>query len=163
MAQSTILDVRGLTKRIGNLVLMEDLSFSLAEGKKVGIIAKNGAGKSTLLNILCGDEDYEAGDIVWRRDLRVGYLRQNPWYPEHLTVMEACFQHGTTTAETVLGYQTALNTPGNPDLDIWIERMEAANAWDYEARIKQVLTMLKIHDFNEKIGHLSGGQLKRVA
>jgi ATP-binding cassette subfamily F protein uup len=163
MAQSTILDVRGLTKRIGNLVLMEDLNFSLAEGKKVGIIAKNGAGKSTLLNILCGDEDYEAGEIVWRRDLRVGYLRQNPWYPEHLTVMEACFQHGTTTAETVLGYQTALNTPDNPDLDIWIERMETANAWDYEARIKQVLTMLKIHDFNEKIGHLSGGQLKRVA
>ena len=163
MAQTTILDVRGLTKRIGNLVLMENLSFSLAEGRKVGIIAKNGAGKSTLLNILCDDEDYEAGEIVWRRDLRVGYLRQNPWYPEHLTVMEACFQHGTPTAEIVLGYQTALNTPGNPDLDLWIERMETANAWDYEARIKQVLTMLKIHDFNAKIGHLSGGQLKRVA
>ena len=138
---------------------MENLSFSLAEGRKVGIIAKNGAGKSTLLNILCDDEDYEAGEIVWRRDLRVGYLRQNPWYPEHLTVMEACFQHGTPTAEIVLGYQTALNTPGNPDLDLWIERMETANAWDYEARIKQVLTMLKIHDFNAKIGHLSGGQL----
>ena len=163
MAINTILDVRSLTKRIGNLILMEDLSFSLTEGKKVGIIAKNGAGKSTLLNILCDGEDYEAGDIVWRRDLRVGYLKQNPWYPENLTVMEACFQHGSEIADTVLGYQTALNTPGNPDLDLWMERMDAADAWDYEARVKQVLSILKIRDFNEKISHLSGGQLKRVA
>ena len=163
MTASTILDVRGLTKRIGNLVLMDNLSFSLAEGKKVGIIAKNGVGTSTLLNILCADEDYESGEIVWRRDLRVGYLRQNPWYPEHLTVMEACFQHGSDIANVVLGYQTALNTPGQPDLDLWMERMETSGAWDYEARVKQVLTTLKIHDFNEKIGHLSGGQLKRVA
>lgn len=163
MALNTILDVRGLTKRIGSLVLMDNLSFSLAEGKKVGIIAKNGMGKTTLLNILCDDEDYEAGEIVWRRDLRVGYLKQSPWYPENLTVMEACFQHGSPLANTVLGYQMALNTPGTPDLDIWMERMETANAWDYEARVKQVLSMLKITDFNEKIGHLSGGQLKRVA
>ena len=163
MALNTILDVRGLTKRIGSLVLMEDLSFSLGEGKKVGIIAKNGMGKTTLLNILCDDEDYEAGEIVWRRDLRVGYLKQRPWYPEDLTVMEACFQHGSPLANTVLGYQNALNTPGTPDLDMWMERMETANAWDYEAKVKQVLSMLKITDFNEKIGHLSGGQLKRVA
>ena len=163
MAINTILDVRSLTKRIGNLILMEDLSFSLTEGKKVGIIAKNGAGKSTLLNILCDGEDYEAGDIVWRRDLRVGYLKQNPWYPENLTVMEACFQHGSEIADTVLGYQTALNTPGNPDLDLWMERMDAADAWDFEARVKQVLSILKIRDFNEKISHLSGGQLKHVA
>ena len=163
MALSTILDVRGLTKRIGSLVLMENLSFSLGEGKKVGIIAKNGAGKSTLLNILCGDEDYEAGEIVWRRDLRVGYLQQNPWYPEELTVMQACFHHGSEVAGIVLGYQQALNTPGHPDLDRWIERMETARAWDYEARVKQVLTTLKITGFNEKIGQLSGGQLKRVA
>ena len=163
MALSTILDVRGLTKRIGSLVLMENLSFSLGEGKKVGIIAKNGAGKSTLLNILCGDEDYEAGEIVWRRDLRVGYLQQDPWYPEELTVMQACFHHGSEVAGIVLGYQQALNTPGHPDLDRWIERMETARAWDYEARVKQVLTTLKITGFNEKIGQLSGGQLKRVA
>lgn len=163
MATNTILDVRGLTKRIGSLVLMDNLSFSLGEGKKVGIIAKNGAGKTTLLNILCDDEDYEAGEIVWRRDLKVGYLKQRPTYPEHLTVIEACFQHGSPLAKVVLGYQTALGTPGNPDLDLWMERMETANAWDYEARVKQVLSMLKINDFNEEIGHLSGGQLKRVA
>lgn len=163
MAINTILDVRNLTKRIGSLVLMEDLSFSLAEGKKVGIIAKNGMGKTTLLNILCDDEDYEAGEIVWRRDLRVGYLKQSPSYPDDLTVMEACFQHGSALANTVLGYQTALNTPGTPDLDLWMERMEEANAWDYEARVKQVLSMLKITDFSQRIGHLSGGQLKRVA
>lgn len=163
MATNTILDVQRLTKRIGNLTLMEELSFSLAEGSKTGIIARNGAGKTTLLNILCDDEDYEEGQIVWRRDLRVGYLKQRPYYPESLTVMEACFHHGSEVANIVLGYQNALNTPEHPDLDIWIERMEQANAWDYEARVKQVLSMLKITDFNALIGHLSGGQLKRVA
>lgn len=163
MALNTILDVRGLTKRIGNLTLVENLSFSLIEGKKVGIIAKNGMGKTTLLNILCEDEDYQEGEIVWRRGLRTGYLPQNPHYPAELTVMEACFHHGSALANVVLGYQTALNTPGTPDLDLWMEKMETANAWDYEAKVKQVLSTLKITDFNERIGHLSGGQLKRVA
>lgn len=161
MAINTILDVQRLTKRIGSLTLMEELNFSLTEGSKVGIIAKNGAGKTTLLNILCDDEDYEDGQIVWRRDLRVGYLKQRPWYPEHLTVIEACFHHGSEVADIVLGYQNALNT--HDQLDTWLERMEQANAWDYEARVKQVLSMLKINDFNELIGNLSGGQLKRVA
>ena len=163
MALNTILDVRGLTKRIGNLLLMENLDFSLTEGSKVGIIAKNGMGKTTLLNILCDNEDYQAGEIVWRRDLRVGYLKQSPSYPAELTVMEACFQHGSHLTDIIMGYQKALDTPGNPDLDMWLEKMEQANAWDYEAKIKGVLSMLKINDFNQKIGHLSGGQIKRVA
>lgn len=163
MALNTILDVRGLTKRIGNLLLMENLDFSLTEGSKVGIIAKNGMGKTTLLNILCDNEDYQAGEIVWRRDLRVGYLKQSPSYPPELTVMEACFQHGSQLTDIIMGYQKALDTPGNPNLDMWLEKMEQANAWDYEAKIKGVLSMLKINDFNQKIGHLSGGQVKRVA
>ena len=163
MALNSILDVRGLTKRIGSLTLMDNLSFSITEGNKVGIIAKNGMGKTTLLNILCDGEDYQEGEIVWRRDLRIGYLKQCPSYPEELTVLEACFQHGSPLANTVRDYQTALNTPGNPNLDACIEQMEAVNAWDYEARVKGILSMLKITDFNALIGHLSGGQVKRVA
>ena len=163
MALNSILDVRGLTKRIGSLTLMDNLSFSITEGNKVGIIAQNGMGKTTLLNILCDNEDYQEGEIVWRRDLRIGYLKQCPRYPEDLTVLEACFQHGSPLANTVLNYQTALNTPGNPGLEKCMEEMETNNAWDYEARVKSILSMLKITDFNAMIGHLSGGQIKRVA
>lgn len=163
MATNTILDVRGLTKRIGSLVLMEDMSFSLPEGDKVGIVAQNGAGKSTLLNILNGEDDYEAGEIVWRRDLRVGYLHQRPSYPTGLTVMEACLSHGSEEAETALAYQQALAHGDAQEIDRLTAKMESLNAWDYETRIKQILTMLKITDFDEQISHLSGGEVKRVA
>lgn len=163
MALNSILDVRGLTKRIGSITLMDNISFSITEGSKVGIIAKNGVGKTTLLNILCDGEDYQEGEIVWRRDLRTGYLKQSPTYPGELTVMEACLEHGSPVADILLAYQTALDTPGHPGLDKCMADMDAAGAWDYEAKVKSVLSMLKITDFNEKICHLSGGQVKRVA
>ena len=163
MAINTILDVRGLTKRIGSLVLMDHLTFSLPEGQKVGIVAQNGAGKSTLLNILNGEDDYDEGEIVWRRNLRVGYLHQRPSYPADLTVIEACLTHGSEEARTAIAYQQALSTGDAEEIDHLTSRMEALNAWDYETRIKQILSMLKITDFNEKIQHLSGGEVKRVA
>ena len=74
------LDVQHLTKRIGDLLLFEDISFSVGESSKVGLIARNGTGKSTLLDILVGRDDYESGQIVFRRDLKVGYLEQAPHY-----------------------------------------------------------------------------------
>ena len=162
MAQ-TILDIQKLTKRIGSLILFEDISFSLEEGGKMGIIAHNGAGKTTLLNIICGNEDYDNGKIIFRRDLRIGYLQQQPQYPEELTVMEACFNHGSDIAMLVKGYTEYLNSKNNNEIDKWIERMDAANAWDYEAKMKQILSMLKITEFDKRIGMLSGGELKRVA
>ena len=94
---NTVLDVQGLTKTIGNLILFKDISFSIEEGRSVGLIARNGAGKSSLLNIICGDEDYDAGKIVFRKDLCIGYLSQHPEFPEDMTVMEACFSHGSDT------------------------------------------------------------------
>ena len=85
------LQVDGLTKSFGDLVLFENISFGVAEGQRIGLIAKNGSGKTTLLSILSGKEGYDEGSIVYRRDLRVGYLEQDPHYPEELTVLEACF------------------------------------------------------------------------
>ncbi len=157
------LDVQNLSKRIGDLVLFENISFSVAEGQKVGLIAQNGTGKSTLMNILCGDEDYENGTITYRRDLSVGYLEQSPAYPGELSVIEACFWHGNKTTDLIRQYEQCLNTPGTPGLDMLIEQMDGMKAWDYEERAKQVLTKLDIKDFNQPIAQLSGGQLKRVA
>jgi ATP-binding cassette subfamily F protein uup len=87
------LDVQHLTKSFGALTLFRDISFSIGEGQKVGLIAKNGTGKSTLLSILSGKESYDAGDIVFRRDLKVGFLEQSPAFDPDESVLDACFNH----------------------------------------------------------------------
>ena len=87
------LDVQKLTKSFGALVLFRDLSFSIAEGQKVGLIAKNGTGKSTLLSILSGKEGYDQGEIIFRRDLKVGMLEQSPVFDPAESVLDACFNH----------------------------------------------------------------------
>ena len=160
---NTILDVQSLTKTIGDLLLFSDISFSIAERQKVGLIARNGAGKTTLLNILSGHESYDVGQIVTRKGLRIGYLPQLPTYPPELTVMEACYHHAGELSKLVKDYEEALAVPSHPQLSQLMEQMDEARAWDYEARIKQILSKLKITDFGQLIGHLSGGQVKRIA
>ena len=91
--QTPYLDVQHLTKSFGAHVLFEDISFSVAEGQKIGLVAQNGTGKSTLLSILTGAEGYDSGDIIFRRDLRVGYLEQTPKFNPEDTVLDACFNH----------------------------------------------------------------------
>ena len=94
MAKDTpYLDVQQLTKSFGSLVLFEDISFSIAEGQKVGLIAKNGTGKSTLLSVLSGKEGYDSGEIIFRRDLKVGMLDQSPAFDPMESVLDACFNH----------------------------------------------------------------------
>lgn len=157
------LQVENLTKSFGDLVLFDKISFDIAQGQRIGLIAKNGSGKTTLLNILSGKEGYDEGSITFRRDLRVGYLEQAPSYPAGLTVLEACFHHGNSTVELIKEYEECMETPGNPGLEELLGRMEHEKAWDYERKAKQILSQLKIRDFNQKVEHLSGGQLKRVA
>lgn len=157
------LQVEGLTKSFGDLVLFRNISFGIAEGQRIGLIAKNGSGKTTLLNILAGKEGYDEGSIVFRRDLKVGYLEQAPKYPEGLTVLEACFFHGNETVNLIREYEHCMETPGNPNMEELLSRMDHANAWDYERKAKQILSQLKIRDFNQPVEQLSGGQIKRVA
>lgn len=157
------LQVENLTKSFGDLVLFSDLSFGIAEGQRIGLIAKNGSGKTTLLNILAGKEGYDEGRITFRRDLRVGYLEQSPSYPSELTVLEACFYHGNSIVQLIKEYEHCMETPGNSGMDELLLRMEHEKAWDYERRAKQILSQLKIRDFDQPIKQLSGGQLKRVA
>ena len=160
---NSYLQVEGLTRRVGDRVLFENLSLGIAEGQRVGLIAKNGTGKTTLLNILCGLDSYDEGSVVFKRDLRVGYLQQSPVYPPDLTIMEACFWHGNSVTSLIKEYEQCMQTPGNPGLEELLDRMDQEKAWDYESRAKQILSKLKILDFDQKIRHLSGGQLKRVA
>lgn len=160
---ASYLQIENLTKSFGDLVLFDKLSMGIDQGDRVGLIAKNGTGKSTLLNIIAGREGYDDGRIVFRRDLRVGYLEQDPSYPENLSVIEACFHHGNEVVELIKEYEVCIQTEGNPGLDKLLLRMDMENAWEYEQRAKQILSQLKITNFSQKIKELSGGQLKRVA
>ena len=157
------LQVDKLTKSFGDLVLFEEITFGIAQGQKIGLIAKNGSGKTTLLNILAGKEDYDSGAVVFRNDLRVGYLEQTPHYPAGLTVLQACFYSPNETVRLIADYEQALASGDQSRLDELLLRMDSLKAWDYEQRAKQILGQLKIHHFDQKVETLSGGQLKRVA
>lgn len=157
------IEIQHLSKSFGDLVLLDDISFSIAEGQHIGIIAKNGFGKTTLLNILAGKESNDSGSIVKKRDLRIGYLEQAPAYDPELSVIDACFSKAGEVFSLISRYEKCLQTPGNPGLDALIEEMEQREAWDFETKAKQILSKLDINDFNQPIGQLSGGQVKRVA
>ena len=156
-------EIQHLTKSIGSLVLFEDISFSIAEGAHVGLIAKNGKGKSTLLNIISGKEDNDSGEIVFRRDLKVGYLEQAPIYDPEMSVIDACLNSAGELSDLISKYEHCLLTPGNPGLDLLIDEMERREAWDFDQKAKQILSKLNIIDLEQPMGQLSGGQVKRVA
>ena len=159
----SFLQIDGLTKSFGDLMLFEDITFGVAQGQKIGLIAKNGSGKTTLLNIIAGKEDYDSGSVVFRNDLRVGYLEQSPTYPAGLNVLQACFYSKNETVRLLAEYEQALLDNDSERLTALLERMDGLKAWDYEQRAKQILGQLKIHNFDQKVESLSGGQLKRVA
>ena len=158
-----LLDVQHLTKSIGDLLLFDDISFSVADTGRVGLIARNGAGKSTLLNILTGREDYDAGDIVYRNGIHVGYLEQAPAFDPEQSVIDACFSRAGDLSELISRYEVCMKTPGTPGLDDLLVEMDLHKAWDFELRAKQILTKLDISEYDKPMGQLSGGQKKRVA
>lgn len=157
------LQVENLTKSFGDNLLFENISFGISDNQRVALIAKNGTGKTTLLNIIAGNEDYQSGSISFKRDLRVGYLDQNPDFPKKLSVIDACLQSDNEAVRTIAAYEHCMLSENHTGLDEILAQMDLHKAWDYETRIKQILGKLKIFNFEQLIGELSGGQLKRVA
>lgn len=160
---ASYLQVENLTKSFGDNLLFENISFGIADNQRIALIAKNGMGKTTLLNIIAGKEDYDSGNISFRRDLRVGYLEQSPSFPSQLSVLDVCLRSDNDIVRTIADYELSLLSGDHTNLDEIISRMDLHKAWDYETRIKQILGKLKITNFEQKISELSGGQLKRVA
>ena len=158
-----LLQVEELTKSFGYDLLFGDISFGLDEGDKVGLIAKNGTGKSTLLNLLAGVDTPDSGTIIYRNDVRLGYLPQTPTFEGAKTVIDACLEGDDPRARAVLAYERAASSGDGDALTAAIQAMDNSHAWDYEERFKQVLTKLKIDDFTQRVSELSGGQIKRVA
>lgn len=159
----SFLQVEHLTKSFGDKLLFEDISFGISDNQRVALIAKNGMGKTTLLNIIAGKEDYQGGQISFKRDLRVAYLDQSPEFPPSLSVIDACLQTDNEAVRAIADYEHSLHSGDNDRLAEAMSRMDVLKAWDYEVRIRQILGKLKIIDLEQKIGELSGGQLKRVA
>ena len=132
------LQVENLTKSYGDLVLFDNISFTIGEGQRIALIGRNGSGKTTLLNILAGKDTADSGTITPRRDLRIAYLEQNPEYAADLTVLEACFRSDNPALRAIAAYEQAVADPAQDGLQEAMSRMDALAAWDYEQRAKEI-------------------------
>jgi len=157
------LQVSELSKSFGDLVLFEDLSFGIAKDQKTALIAKNGVGKTTLLNILAGKEPPDNGDVIYRNDVRVGYLAQEPHMDPEKTTHEFVFRSSNKMLNAIQKYERAMASGNSEELSAAIDKMDRLGAWDHEVKVNQILSQLNIEDFNRKIKQLSGGEKKRVA
>lgn len=157
------LQIENLTKSYGDRLLFGDVTFGINQGDKIGLIAKNGTGKTTLLRIIAGLESPDSGTVTFRSDLRVGYLDQTPAFDPEMTVLDACMVPDTPSAIIVAEYEKALLEGDQIRIEKSMQKMEAAGAWNYDERLRQLLTRFHITDMNARMGTLSGGQQKRVA
>ncbi len=157
------LQIENLTKSYGDRILFDSITFGVNEGDKIGVIAKNGIGKSTLLRIISGKENADDGKITFRNNLRVGILDQTPEFSPGATIIDCCMKDNTQIAKIIAAYESAIESGDSNNINNAIAQMDSADAWDYEDKLKQTLSQLKITDLNANIDTLSGGQRKRVA
>ncbi|MDX1903292.1 MAG: ATP-binding cassette domain-containing protein, partial [Thermonemataceae bacterium] len=159
-----ILSVDNISKQFGDRFLLKDVSFGIQSGEKVALIGNNGSGKTTLLNILAGHILPDKGKIALRKDVKVGFLSQNPTFDENMRIADTIFSTENPQQKAIKAYEEALLHAENTDnLQKALEDMDKWQAWEYELKIKQILGKLGIYDLEQKIGELSGGQKKRVA
>ena len=155
--------VEGLTKSYGIQPLFENISFNIEEGDKIALVARNGTGKSTLLRILAGTEIADEGKVWINKDVDVVLLEQEPSFIEEKSVLDNIFFHNHPVINAIKEYE-AMEEDGDPDkLSDAIMKMDDLGAWDFDAKVKQVLGKLNIHQLQQPVSSLSGGQRKRVA
>ncbi|HLW31872.1 MAG TPA: ABC-F family ATP-binding cassette domain-containing protein [Aequorivita sp.] len=158
------LTVENISKSYGELNLFEDLSFSIHKDQKIAFVAKNGTGKTSILNMLSGKDTPDSGNIIYRKDIQVAFLSQDPNINMDLTVEAAIFDNKNPILDVIKGYEKALENPEDAEAyQIAFEQMEAHEAWDFETQYKMILSQLKLEDLNQKVSTLSGGQKKRLA
>ncbi len=165
-----LLTVENLTKSFGEKLLFEDISFGINAGQKTALIARNGTGKTSLLNIITGSALADSGKVVFRNDVRMAYLPQNPLMNETMTLREYVFASENKYVQAVNNYEKALlNIQLSPSalhekqLQDAINAMDTLGAWDYENRVKEILSRLEVNDLDKTIAMLSGGERKKIA
>jgi len=155
--------VEGLTKSYGINPLFRNISFHINEGDKIGLIARNGVGKSTLLRILAGQETADSGKSWINKDVTVALFEQDPHFEEDKTVLENIFHLKHPIITAIRKYEDAMEQEDGEMIAESIAEMEDLNAWDFEAKVKQILDKLNVHHLKNPVSELSGGQRKRVA
>ncbi len=160
---SNYLLVENASKSFGDISLFNNITFHVNEGRKVALIAKNGTGKTTLLNILAGKDSFDSGSFYIHKDIKIGYLEQDPQFDPSLTLFQAVYGASGALMETVRNYELALHLHHHKKLEEATARMDFHQAWDLDAKIKQMLGILRLTDEDQLAGTLSGGQIKRLA
>ncbi|MBB6276286.1 ABC-F family ATP-binding cassette domain-containing protein [Porphyromonas circumdentaria] len=158
-----MLQVDQISKAYGDRLLFSNISFSIEEGEKVGLIAANGTGKTTLMRILVGDETPDTGFITKRRDIKIVYLPQKTQFPEGSSILEACFNPLDKVASLVGEWHKASMRGDTLAIEHLLPQMDALQAWDYERQAEEILHRLSIPDLSRAVDSLSGGEQKRVA
>ncbi len=155
--------VEGLTKSYGIQPLFSDISFHIEEGDKIALVARNGTGKTTLLRILAGKEIADEGKVWINKEVDVVLFEQDPVFAEEKTVSENIFFHNHPVINAIREFEAASETENEEQLSAAIVKMDELGAWDFDSKVKQVLGKLNIHNLNQPVHSLSGGQRKRVA
>ena len=153
----------GLTKSYGINPLFKSISFHINEGDKISLIARNGVGKSTLLRILNGDEVADEGKLFIHKDVTVALFEQDPKFDETKTVLENIFHTDHPVMNVIREYELASESEDGEALVELFGKMDDLNAWEFEVKVKQILTKLNVHHLEQAVSDLSGGQRKRVA
>jgi ATP-binding cassette subfamily F protein uup len=153
----------GLTKSFGIKPLFDNISFHISEGDKIALVARNGAGKSTLLKIVAGLETPDEGKLWLNKEVDVAYFEQDPHLIDNLSVLDNIFHHAHPVINLIKKYEAAVEAEDEKKINSYLGEMDALNAWDFEAKVKQIFGKLNIHNLEQLAGTLSGGQRKRVA
>lgn len=164
------LSVENISKAYGEKVLFSELSLGIDQGQKIALIANNGTGKTTLLNIIAGIDTPDSGEVVFRRDIRVGYLPQEPDFEGAITVADYIFYDDSPVMQAIKAYEQAADnhskqqsTATEEALTLATQQADALDIWQHEAKVQQILGKLEIQLPNREIAKLSGGEKKRVA
>lgn len=166
----SLLSAENLSKSWGDKPLFQNLNLQLNQGKKIALIAQNGSGKTSLLNILCGQDIADEGEIRKKENLRIAYLKQDPYFENGLSVNEVLFHANNRFIKIIRFYRNALknfeqeqNKETQKQLHTATEAMDHFEAWDYELKIKEILEKFALTHFEQKVDTLSGGQRKKLA
>ncbi len=155
--------VESLVKAYGIKPLFNGVSFHIEEGDKIALIARNGSGKSTLLKILAGKETPDDGKVWIHKEVGVAFFEQEPNFIEELSILDNIFRHDHPVINAIKNYEAATDENNADKLSAAIIKMDELEAWDFDAKVKQVLTQLNIHHLQQPVKNLSGGQRKRAA
>lgn len=158
------LSVENISKRFGDREILRSLSFGMAKGEKMALIAKNGTGKSTLLNMIAGLDEPDTGQVVWRKEISMRFLLQDPQFDKDITIWDAVFQGDNPILKAIRDYEDCLEHGITGDrFQHAMDKIEELKAWDHEVKVKSILSELKVNNLDAKIETLSGGQVKRLA